>query len=133
MVNYHNGDLTAPQAGILGSTDSATGAPEKMKGEAVENEASNFVTGIAAIATNILTDEDPQHSNGQKGGSKTGIFPSPNELVTKVAVMKDNAAGVDRPSQDKTKVPVEEFMWSQMKPLMHMLCVISDTWERFAK
>ncbi|KAH6693950.1 hypothetical protein F5X68DRAFT_267260 [Plectosphaerella plurivora] len=132
MVNYQTGGLSAPHAGVLGSTDSATGAPENMRGEAVENEASNFVTGIAAIAMNVLTDEDPQHANSQKGGGVTELMPSPNEIATKVAVAKDKAAGVDRPSQDKTKVAVEELMWSQMRPLMHAICVVSDTWERFA-
>lgn len=133
MVNYQTGGLSGPHAGILGSTDTATGAPENSIGEALENEASNFVTGIAAIAMNVLTDEDPQHTNAQKGGAKSDMLPSPNELATKVAVMKDKAAGVDKPSQDKTKVPVEELMWSQMKPMMHMMCLVSDTWERLAK
>lgn len=135
MVNYQTGGLSAPHAGILGSTDSATDAPENKRGEAVEKEASNFVTGIVAIAMNVLTDEDPQHASAQTGGGggSGGKLPSPNELATKVAVAKDKAGGVDRPSQDKTKVAVQEIMWSQMRPIMHMLSVVSDMWERFVK
>jgi hypothetical protein len=133
LVDYQTGGLSKPQAGVLVSTDSATGAPENVKGEAVENEASNFVTGLAAIAINTLTDKDPQHNERQKGGGKTDILPEPNSLATKVAVAKDKASGTDRPSQDKTKVPMEKTMWSKMRPIMHLLCVISDVWERFAK
>lgn len=133
LVDYETGGVSKPRAGILASIDSATGAPENFKGEAIENEASNFVTGIAAIAMNVLTDEDPQHSNDQKGSAMTDALPSPNTLATKVATAKDKASGVDRPSQDKTKVPMEKVMWSKMRPLMHQMCVVSDTWERCAK
>lgn len=133
LVDYETGGVSKPRAGLLASTDSATGAPENVKGEAIENEASNFVTGIAAIVMNVLTDEDPQHNNGQKGGGMTDALPPPNTLATKVATAKDKASGVDRPSQDKTKVPMEKVMWSKMRPLMHQMCVVSDTWERCAK
>ncbi|KPM35792.1 hypothetical protein AK830_g10778 [Neonectria ditissima] len=132
LVDYHTGGVSKPRAGLLASTDSATGAPENAKGEAMENEASNFVTGIAAIAMNVLTDEDPQHSNEQNGGGIADLLPPPNSLATKVATAKDKAIGVDRPSQDKTKAPMEKFMWSKMRPLMHQMCVVSDIWERCA-
>jgi hypothetical protein len=118
---------------VLATADSATGAPENIKGEAVENEASNFVTGIAAIAMNVLTDKDPQHDEGQKGGGVTDSLPAPNEVATKVAVVKDKASGVDRPSQDKSKAPMEKMMWSKVKPLMHSICILSDNWERCVK
>lgn len=135
LVNYHTGGLSKPQSGMLGSLDSATGAPENFKGEAVENEANNFVTGIMAISTNILTDEDPQHSEDQRGSERTNSLnlPRPNDLAIKVATAKDKASGVDRPSEDKTKAPMEKFMWGGMKPLMHTVCTISDIWERGAK
>ncbi|KAH8655446.1 hypothetical protein BX600DRAFT_385310 [Xylariales sp. PMI_506] len=133
LVDTMTGGLSKPGAGVLGSFDSITGAPENTKGEAVENEASNFVTGIAAIATNILTDKDPQHHAGQKGGNEDHILPKPNALATKVAVIKDKSSGIDRPSQDKTKAPMEMFLWSQMRPVMHSVCVMSDYWERCTK
>ena len=37
------------KAGILGSHDSITGAPEKFKGEAAEQEASNLVASVASV------------------------------------------------------------------------------------
>ncbi|KAI3325375.1 hypothetical protein HD806DRAFT_490178 [Xylariaceae sp. AK1471] len=132
LVDYETGGVAKPKAGVLGSVDSATGAPENYKGEAVENEASNFVTGLAAIAMNILTDEDPQHDKDQKSSKKSDALPAPNEVAVAMAVAKDKATGVDRPSLDKTKKPMEETMWSAMKPIMHLICRVSDTWERSA-
>lgn len=133
LVDYSSGGLLKPHAGLLATTDTITGAPENVKGEAAENEASNFVTGIAAIAVNVLTDKDPQHDEGEKGGGLTDLLPDPNTLATKVAVVKDKASGVDRPSQDKSKAPMEEVMWSKVRPMMHGICALSDTWERCAK
>lgn len=60
-------------------------------------------------------------------------MPRPNDLATKVAVAKDKAGGVDRPSQDKTKKPMETIMWGKMRPLMHLVNNVSDAWERLAK
>jgi hypothetical protein len=34
---------------------------------------------------------------------------------------------------DKTKVPMETAMWTKMRPVMHGLADVTDTWERFAK
>ena len=36
LVNASTGGVQTPKAGVLGSHDSATGAPEKHQGEAVE-------------------------------------------------------------------------------------------------
>jgi len=131
MVDISDGSLAKPMAGTLGSTDSATGAPQNLKGESVENEASNFVTSVAAIATNLLTGEDPQGApNEVKEDGDAGFRPKLD--VSLMAVMKDRAEGVDRPSEDKTKAPMEETIWKQMTPLLHMMILISDTWERLS-
>jgi hypothetical protein len=50
LVSATTGGIQKPKAGVLGSTDSATGAPENHKGEAVEAEAANFVNSIASVA-----------------------------------------------------------------------------------
>jgi len=117
LMDYKTGGVAKPTAGVLGSVDSATGAPENYKGEAVENEASNFVAGLGAIALNILTDEDPQHDNDQKSSHISDALPAPNEAAVAVAVAKDKAAGVSIPSLDKTKKPMEEVMWSYTRPI----------------
>ncbi|KAM0502530.1 hypothetical protein ACHAP6_000563 [Verticillium nonalfalfae] len=131
MVDMTTGGVAKPMAGTLGSTDAATGAPQNLKGEAVENEASNFVTSAAAIATNLVMGQDPHGAPfEQEGGSRDGFKPQFD--VTTMAVVKDKAEGMDRPSQDKTKAPIEEVVWHQMTPLLHLLILMSDTWERLA-
>jgi hypothetical protein len=52
---------------VLGSHDSATGAPENHKGEAVEKEASNFVDGIASVAVSSATGKYPQRDDEDAG------------------------------------------------------------------
>ncbi|TLS21385.1 uncharacterized protein PpBr36_10265 [Pyricularia pennisetigena] len=134
LVDRHTGGPTKPEAGVLGSTDSATGAPEHQKGETIENEASNFVTGVAGIAVNTLTAQDPKSQPENEEGEKhlTDDLPDPDEAATAIASAKDKATGVPEPSQDKTKEPMETLMWSKMRPLLHMLTLTSDTYERFA-
>jgi len=131
LVDSLSGGVTKPNAVMLGSTDSVTGAPENIKGEALENEASNFVTALGAIAMNVILGKDPQ---GEPNKEEHGInvpMPEPNKMATMVATIKDKAEGIDKPSQDKTKVPMETIMWSKMRPLLHNLTLLNDTWERF--
>ncbi|KZL63357.1 hypothetical protein CI238_10503 [Colletotrichum incanum] len=131
MVDIRDGSIAKPMGGTLGSTDAATGAPQNLKGESVENEASNFITSVSAIATNLMTGKDPHGApNEVEGGSKQGFKPQLD--VTTMAVVKDKAEGMDRPSQDKTKAPMEEKVWEQMTPLLHMIILISDFWERLS-
>ncbi|KAF5240517.1 hypothetical protein FANTH_9565 [Fusarium anthophilum] len=118
---------------ILGTVDTATGAPESLKGETLEREASNFATGLVALSINIFVDKDPQHDESQRGGGKTVNLPDPRSLATGIATAKDKAAGIEKPSWDKSKSPMQELMWSQMRPLMHWTCRFCDIWERSAK
>ncbi|KAF5611412.1 uncharacterized protein FSUBG_2244 [Fusarium subglutinans] len=128
-----SGHLIKPAAGILGTVDTATGAPESLKGETLEREASNFATGLVALSINIFVDKDPQHDESQRGGGKTVNLPDPRSLATRIATAKDKAAGIEKPSWDKSKSPMQELMWSQMRPLMHWTCRFCDVWERSAK
>jgi hypothetical protein len=133
LVDYKTGGVSQPAAGVLGSTDTATGAPENQKGEALENEASNFVTSIGAIAFNTMAGGDPHGQAETEGKSLKDSMPQPDAAATVIATAKDKAEGVDRPSEDKTKAPVEQKMWAQMRPLMHLLSLVSDIWERSAQ
>ncbi|KAG7416034.1 hypothetical protein Forpe1208_v006860 [Fusarium oxysporum f. sp. rapae] len=133
LVHYQGGDLIKPAAGILGTVDTATGAPESVKGESLEREASNFATGLVALSINIFVDKDPQHDESQRGGGKTVNLPDPRSLATRIATAKDKAAGIEKPSWDKSKSPMQELMWSQMRPLMHWACRFCDVWERSTK
>ncbi|KAH6363630.1 hypothetical protein HBI34_169780 [Parastagonospora nodorum] len=126
------GGVQKPRAGVLGSTDSATGAAENHKGEAVEQEASNFVNGIASVALSSATGKHPQ-GEPPEGDAHEKLVPDPTRIAIGAADAKDITAGVV-PSKhhDKTKVPMETAMWTKMRPVMHGLADVTDTWERFA-
>jgi hypothetical protein len=134
LVSGKTGGVQKPKAGTLGSHDSVTGAPENHKGEAVEQEASNFVNGIASVALSSATGKHPQGGPPGEDGEPGNSVPDPTAIAIGAADAKDKAAG-GTPSKehDKTKVPMETAMWTQMRPIMHGLADLTDTWERFAK
>lgn len=126
------GGVQKPKSGTLGSTDSATGAPENHKGEAVEQEASNFVNGFASIALSSATGKHPQ-GEPPENDSHDDKVPDPTRIAIGVADAKDKASGGSPGKEyDKTKVPMETAMWNKMRPIMHGLSDVTDTWERFA-
>ncbi|CAK7236906.1 hypothetical protein SBRCBS47491_009795 [Sporothrix bragantina] len=141
-----DGGVQKPRAGVLGSHDSATGAPENHKGEATEAEAHNFVNTMASVALASAAgkhpqgdpnaDDDTDVTNKDNKDAKTAgtdTTPDPTALATSVANAKDVAAG-EKPNakHDKTKVPMETAVWTKMRPFMHMLADVADTWERMA-
>lgn len=135
LVSSHTGGVQKPKAGVLGSTDSATGAPEKYKGEAVEQEASNLVSGIASVAISSAAGRHDQADPDDEGGSKTldGGAPDPTSMANTLANANSSASGGKTdPSHDKTKQPMEQAIWAKMRPAMHALGDIADGWERFA-
>ncbi|KAI9815205.1 MAG: hypothetical protein M1832_005540 [Thelocarpon impressellum] len=133
LVDGSTGGAKKPMAGMLGSHDSMTGAAEKHQGEAVEQEAHNFVTGLAAIGLSSATGKHPANETHKEGGAIDSAVPDPTDMATKVTEAKDNTSG-DRAvvSHDKTKQPMEQAMWTKTRPVMHILANIADTWERFA-
>ncbi|KAF2761079.1 hypothetical protein EJ05DRAFT_461727 [Pseudovirgaria hyperparasitica] len=133
LVNSKTGGVQKPKAGVLGSTDSATGAPENHKGEAVEAEASNFVNGIASVALSSATGKHPQgEPDAEDGPADPVAVPDPTAIAIGAADAKDRASGASPSAQhDKTKVPMETAMWTKMRPVMHGLADVTDTWERF--
>ncbi|KAF2019628.1 hypothetical protein BU24DRAFT_365220 [Aaosphaeria arxii CBS 175.79] len=127
------GGVQKPKSGVLGSTDSATGAPENHKGEAVEQEASNFVNGIASVALSSATGKHPQGDAAEDADEPGSSVPDPTSIAVSAADAKDRAAGATPTKEhDKTKVPMETAMWTKMRPIMHGLADVTDTWERFA-
>ena len=126
--------MQKPKSGVLGSHDSATGAPENHKGEAVEAEANNFVNGIASIALSSATGKHPQGEPESEEGSPADAAPDPTSVAMGAAEAKDNATGRNAAAKnDKAKVAVETAMWTKMRPIMHVLSDMTDGWERFAK
>jgi hypothetical protein len=60
LVDAKSGSLKKPAAGVLGSHGSLTGAPEKRGGEAVEQEAHNFVSSYGVIAMSSAAGKHPE-------------------------------------------------------------------------
>lgn len=133
LVSHETGGIQKPKAGVLGSHDSVTGAPEKYKGEAVEQEASNLVSGIASVAISSAAGRHDQAAPDDEGGSKTldKAVPDPTSLATTAADASSSAQGGEE-THDKTKQPMEAALWKQMRPAMHIIGDISDGWERIA-
>lgn len=131
MVNIGDGSIAKPMGGTLGSTDTATGAPQNLRGESAENEASNFITSVAAIATNLLSGQDPYGAPTEMDAGNNGNF-TPQLDVSTMAVAKDKASGVDRPSEDKTKAPMEEtvrftaLFWTRLTDDIHTVVEAND-------
>lgn len=132
LVSSKTGGIQTPQAGVLGSHDSATGAPEKHKGEAVEQEAHNFVSGIGSIA---LSSAAGKHEQGDPENDPLNkSVPDPTNIASDAAAAKQSAQGTHtEPHHDKTKQPMEQAMWTKMRPIMHVVGDLADGWERFAK
>lgn len=132
LVDSKSGGVQKPKAGVLGSHDSATGAPENHKGEAVEQEATNFVNSIASVALSSAAGKHPQDDDEGIDPAQEAV-PDPTSIAIGAANTKEKAKGsIPSSKHDKTKVPVEAAMWSKMKPAMRMLADTTDTWERFA-
>ncbi|KAI9704357.1 MAG: hypothetical protein M1836_007220 [Candelina mexicana] len=132
LVDSNTGGVKTPSAGMLGSHDSATGAAEKHKGEAVEQEAHNFVSSFGAIALSSAAGKNP-HTEAEEDESVDKSVPDP----TNVALHASNArvstkGGSSTTKHDKTKQPMEATMWIKARPVMHVIADIADGWERFA-
>lgn len=132
-MDGRTGGVQKPKAGVLGSHDSATGAPENHKGEAVEAEASNFVNGIAHVALSSATGKHPMNEPENEDGSPQDTAPDPTAVALKASSARVSAGGGKTSADhDKTKVPVETAIWNKMRPIMHGLADVADTWERLA-
>ena len=133
LVSGKTGGLQKPAAGVLGSHDSATGAPENFKGEAVEQEASNFVNGMAHVALTSASGKHPANDSDVDEGAPGDAVPDPSSVALNVSDARVAAEG-GNPSatKDKTKQPMEAAMWNKMRPIMHSLQDLADGWERFA-
>ena len=129
LVDSGSGGLQKPKAGVLGSHDSATGAPENHKGEAVEQEASNFFNGMTSVGLTSGTGKHPQAEPSPPEDSIVETLPDPTVVTAGAAEAKDFASGgKPGPKKDKTKAPVENTIWLKMRPIMHGIADVADTW-----
>ncbi len=76
----------------------------------------------------------PQDKLQTEDGVLDASIPDPTDMTTSAVDAKVSAAGGKTGHEhDKTKKPIEEAMWAGVRPLMHVLGDIADTWERFGK
>ncbi|EED19877.1 conserved hypothetical protein [Talaromyces stipitatus ATCC 10500] len=130
LVDSQTGGVQKPRAGVLGSKDSLTGAPERYRGEAVEQEASNLVSSVAGVAIGSAAGKhDPAVPDDAPMEDKV---PDVTDVASQVGDLQDSAGGgIPSTKHDKTKKPMSDAVWTKMKPVMHILGDITDTYERF--
>jgi len=114
IIDPLTGNLQKPKAGMLGSINSMTGAPEQYPGEAVEREASDFVSGIATIGLSSSLGKQPQETDGGvavvgEGGTTT--LPDSSEMAAELADAKADAQGTGEESHEGSRRFVEDAMW----------------------
>ncbi|KAF4627202.1 hypothetical protein G7Y89_g10949 [Cudoniella acicularis] len=109
LINSKTGGVKKPTAGVLGSDNSLTGAPEKHQGEAVEQEASNFVKSFTSIAISSAAGKRPQgdpHSEEEGVSALEDTAPDPTNMAMSAADAKDRSSdGQPNAVHDKTKEP----------------------------
>lgn len=127
LIDPKTGGVKTPAAGVLASEDSVTGAPEKHKGEAVEQEAHSFVSSISSLIVSTAAGKHPQADP-----SEDDTAPDPAELTDHVTDARQKTRGNETAhAHDRTKKPVGNAVWDKARPVMHMIADFVDTWERF--
>ncbi|KAJ5384545.1 hypothetical protein N7517_002456 [Penicillium concentricum] len=131
LVNKDTGGVQKPKAGILGSDDSITGAPEKFKGEAAEQEASNLVAGVASVAVGSAVGK---HDQGVPDDAPLeDDVPDAMEIVANTADAQTAAHGkVPEDSHDKTRQPMKQSVMDAANVSMQVVGDITDTYEKMA-
>ena len=99
----------------------------------IYREASNFFNGFTAVVVTSATGKHPQaNPHHDEENSPDDHVPDPTGFAVSAAEAKNVADGGQKSSKhDKTKVPVENAIWSKMRPIMHGLSDVTDAWERF--
>ena len=134
LVDRKSGGIQNPRAGMLGSHDSMTGAPERHKGEAVELEAHNFVSGFASVGLGAAMGNRQKNKAQDDGGAIDKILPDATNISTRAVDAKGTVAdGLVATKHDKTKQPTEVVVWEKARPFMRALADVADVWEVIAK
>src|SRR5437773_9653047 len=81
LVDAKTGGLKKPKAGQLGSDNSLTGGPEKHQGEAVEEEAINFVSSFAQITLSTAAGKHPENDLQDEDGVIANNIPDPTKVA----------------------------------------------------
>jgi hypothetical protein len=141
LVNIRTGGIQKPQAGLLGTNDTLTGAPEKQPREAIEEEAANFVDNVRHNFQRAVGMHNSQQQDGD-GDPLEGKVPKPISKAVKAVQSAGSAPGHVTKSTDQTQQPMEEIIWAGVNPesvakvldiAPHVIGELADNWERFAK
>ncbi|CAG8124316.1 unnamed protein product [Penicillium salamii] len=129
LVDKDTGGVQKPKAGILGSHDSITGAPEKHKGMAAEQEASNLVASVASVAVGSAVGK---HDQGVPDDAPLeDDLPDAMEIVANTADAQSAAHGkVPADSHDKTRQPMRQSVMDAANLAMQVVNDITDTYEK---
>ncbi|PQE27948.1 Proteasome subunit beta type protein [Rutstroemia sp. NJR-2017a BBW] len=138
LVNMRTGGIQKPQAGQLGTSNTLTGAPEKQEGEAVEEEAANFVDNIRHMVGRAIGMHEKEQNDGDP---LEGKIPNPIRNAARAIKSAGSAPGHTGNDKDLTQKPMEEILWEKVNPkqiepiintIPHIIGEIVDNWERFA-
>lgn len=156
-IDPKTGQAKVPKAGHLGSKHSLTGAAEAFEGEAVEQEASNFVGALGSVALSTaagksanrgaeaVRDSEDEDSDNDAASVKRSDstkkktdpedkIPDPTNIAAVSHAAQAKAAGEKAGHPDKgdhTKQPMEQAIFASLAPFMHILNNICDDYERF--
>ncbi|EAW09845.1 DUF3292 domain-containing protein [Aspergillus clavatus NRRL 1] len=129
LVDTATGGVQKPKAGVLGSHNSVTGAPEKFKGEAAEQEASNLIASVATVAVGSAAGKHDQGT--PEDAPMESSVPDAMDMVSKTADAQAAAAGeVPADSHDKTRQPMRDTVLNAANQSMRVLSDVVDTYER---
>jgi hypothetical protein len=102
----------------------------------VENEATNFVNGIAsvAMASAIGKKAETDDDHAAKKTKLDSAIPDPTALTTATAESNARASGnMPTAGHNKAKDPVIDTIWKSMRPAMRGIEDFCDNYERVAK
>ncbi|KAH8424100.1 uncharacterized protein LDX57_001857 [Aspergillus melleus] len=129
LVDVNTGGVQKPAANVLGSHDSITGAPEKLKGEAAEQEATNMITSVASVAVGSIAGKHDQGT--PEDAPLEASVPDATDIISDTADAQATAHGqVPEESHDKTRQPMKEKVLNGANDLMRILSDIIDTYEK---
>jgi hypothetical protein len=121
-------NVSPPSAGESVSHDGITGAPERHKGEAAEQEASQLVNSLASVAI-----EGAAGKYGQSVPEDTTEGPPPGPDPPQVVAAITDGQTEGPPPDSKTKEPMKKKVGKAMDEAMRIAGDIADLYEKLAK
>lgn len=132
LVNPATGGVQKPKAGVLGSHDSITGAPERQKGEASEREARNLMNSLGSLAVGSVVGK---HDQGvPEDVPIEASVPDAMDVTSRAADAQGAVHGdVPADSHDRTRQPMNAAVVDGAGQAMRIIGDVVDTYERFGK